>query len=389
MFVRASLFVLTLILLGSGGSSVRAEAIAPIQFQLPTDDELPVDRVGTDTRGSLRFTPAVKSAPGNRTAAGTRGSLRFTPVVKGAPGNRTAAGTRGSLRFTPVVKGAPGNRTAAGTRGSLRFTPVVKSAPGNRRASGTRGFWDLLGNAADVNGDSEILSQFLAPDGDPSTLLPETLGVRELLRDSESNVVATEVQDNRGAVIAPELAIALPDSTPLELIPLVVEDSLGRTVSGHPTFYVYVPPTASEQVFFSLQTSDQQDHYQAIIPIAVTGGIVAITLPDTAPELALDQDYQWFFALIEPDGILRPDNYGVQGWIRRVTAPADLGDSGDLLAQAGQYAEAGIWYDMLHNLALYRQETNQNEAAVGEWRDLLNQVGLGAIAEQPLLAESN
>ncbi|NJN74296.1 MAG: DUF928 domain-containing protein [Limnothrix sp. RL_2_0] len=345
MFARVSLLVLISILFSFGDRPVVAQTVASLQFQSPEEDKLPVDRVGTDTRGSLRF--------------------------------------------TPVVKSAPGNRSAGGTRGALRFTPAVKSTPGNRRTAGTRGFLDLLGNATNVNGDSEILSQFLAPDGDPSTLLPGTTTVEELLRDGEIDGAVTEAQDNRGAVIDPELAIAASDTTPLELIPLMLEGSLGRTVSGHPTFYVYVPPTTSEAVFFSVQTSDQRTHYQAIAPIEVTGGILAVTLPNTAPELALDQDYQWFFALIEPDGILRPDNYGVQGWVRRVATPADLEGTEDFFAQASQYAAAGIWYDMLHSLALYRQETNQSEMAVGEWRDLLNQVGLGAIAEQPLLNYSD
>ena len=104
----------------------------------------------------------------------------------------------------------------------------------------------------------------------------------------------------------------------LKLIALVPENNIGRTLAARPTFYVYLPPTSSKEAFFSIQDQNRNHVYQTKLTISGEGGIVSFTLPDNAPELEIGQNYAWFFAPLDKDGVLRPDNYDATGWVKRV-----------------------------------------------------------------------
>jgi hypothetical protein len=171
-----------------------------------------------------------------------------------------------------------------------------------------------------------------------------------------------------------------------KVIPLLPTNSYGRTVSGRPTFLVYLPPTASQEVFFSLQDADRNHHYQKTFNISGQGGIVEITLPEDAPELEIGKEYVWFFAPISPDGILQPDNYSVTGWVKRVESPVPNDQLSSLtpIKLAIIYAQEGIWYDTLAILNAAKLAQPDDVTLASEWKDLLQQVGLEAIANQPL-----
>jgi Domain of Unknown Function (DUF928) len=115
------------------------------------------------------------------------------------------------------------------------------------------------------------------------------------------------------------------------------------------------------------------------------GGTIAITLPPEAPALPIGKNYLWYFAPIEPGGILRPDNYAVTGWVKRVESTVnEQGFASSPVELATAYAKAGIWYDTLKVLAEAKRAVPDNKTFVKEWQDLLKQVGLEAIASQPL-----
>ncbi len=225
-----------------------------------------------------------------------------------------------SLQFKPPGDPTPATSVGGGTRGNVRFAPPGEAAPTTSVSGGSRG-----------------------DEGSP-------------------------IQENPG----------------LEAIALLPPTEHGRTISPRPTFFVYVPPTATEKVFFSIQDQDGNHHYQTTLEINGGGSIVSFTLPETAPELELDRDYLWFFVPLDASGRLQPDSYSVTGWVKRVAAiPTE--PNLEALSLATAYAEAGVWYDTLTTLAVAQMNQPDNLTLAEEWRNLLGQVGLEAIAATPLM----
>ena len=171
----------------------------------------------------------------------------------------------------------------------------------------------------------------------------------------------------------------------LPLTALLPPTKYGYTVSPRPTLFVYMPPLGATEVFFSLQDEQGNSHYHTTFKSSGQQGVISITLPEAAPELKIGQNYLWYLAPIEPDGILRPDNYSVSGWVKRVNSTvSDQGLSKSAIALATEYAKAGIWYDTLEVLVTAQRLEPDNTTLANEWKDLLKQVGLDAIASQPM-----
>lgn len=177
--------------------------------------------------------------------------------------------------------------------------------------------------------------------------------------------------------------------------PLMPENHYGLTVSERPTFYLYVPETDAKEVFFSLVDENRNHHYQAKLPLDRQEGIIGITLPENAPALAVDRNYQWTVILIGDRG-LRPDSPGVQGTVRRVELDATLArqiEGASLTERAALYGENGIWFEALSTLATL--EKNGESSAIASsselentdniWQEFLSSVGLQAIATKPIL----
>ncbi len=285
----------------------------------------------------IKFQPPGDPAPGGGTGGASRGDIQFKVPGEPAPSDTTGGGSRGDVEFRPVGDPTPDSATGGASRGDLQFRPVGEPAPKSSVGGGSRG--DLA----------------FRPVGKPA---PErTVGGGSRSDDALAKVV-----------------------------PLLPSNQYGHTVASHPTFYVYLPTSSVKQVFFSIQDKNKQNLYQTTLEVSGEGGILSFTLPEDAPELELDKDYQWFFATIEPKGILRPDNYGVTGWIKRVAPPTAAVADADLSAieRAALYANAGIWYDTLSLIARAKLEQPNNSSLQGEWQDLLKQVDLDTVATQPL-----
>jgi hypothetical protein len=285
---------------------------------------------------SLEFQMPNGDNPPNTVGGGVRGGVNFASPTGEAPRRRVGGGIRGDVNFAAPGEGSPRNTSSGGIRGDVNFESVGTPAPVNTSSGGIRG---------DVN--------FEAPGSN------------------------TTSQTASGGVRGEDLA---------KVIPLLPTNSYGRTVSGRPTFLVYLPPTASQEVFFSLQDADRNHHYQKTFNISGQGGIVEITLPEDAPELEIGKEYVWFFAPISPDGILQPDNYSVTGWVKRVESPVPNDQLSSLtpIKLAIIYAQEGIWYDTLAILNAAKLAQPDDVTLASEWKDLLQQVGLEAIANQPL-----
>ena len=237
-----------------------------------------------------------------------------------------------ALEFKPPGDSAPPSSVGGGARGNVQFATPGDRAPSNSTGGGSRG---------DV--------EFSTP-GDRSPSNTASGGTR--------------------------------NDSPPAMTAVIPPTKVGRTVSARPTFFVYLPPTLSKEAFFSLQDEQGNSHYQTRLSISGQGGIVSVTLPENARALEIGKNYMWVFAPIQPDGILRPDNYVVTGWVKRVEATGNSASSP--LEQAIALAQAGIWYDTLSVLAAAKRSQPDNANLVKEWRELLEQVGLNAIATQPL-----
>ncbi|HEY9301808.1 DUF928 domain-containing protein [Coleofasciculus sp. FACHB-64] len=169
--------------------------------------------------------------------------------------------------------------------------------------------------------------------------------------------------------------------------PLVPIATSKLTVAEHPTFLVYVPPTSAKEIFFGLVDENNNFHYQAKIPISSQEGILSFKLPDNAPPLEIDKKYRWTFIIIGEQG-LRPGSPGVQGEIRRVKLTSEVMSqlqNQPLLERAALYGKHGIWFDTVASLAEARRLEPSEATLASTWQELLNSIGLQAIATKPFL----
>lgn len=192
-----------------------------------------------------------------------------------------------------------------------------------------------------------------------------------------------------GASRSPDGKICPQDATAARtsitaLIPVSHE---ALTVAKHPTFLVYMPQTSAKQVFFSLQDENQNNVYEATLPTTGEGGVMSIKLPADTPELEIGKRYKWYFTVMCGNA-LRPDSPIVEGEIRRVeagTATSSQINRVSALERAALYGKNGIWQDTVVTLADLRRAQPTDPNLTATWEQLLDSVGLEAIAKEPLL----
>ncbi|MEH2350873.1 MAG: DUF928 domain-containing protein [Nostoc sp.] len=321
-------------LLPQQNPTVSNQVLISVDFK-PPKDPAPKTSVGGGTRGNVQFGLPGGSAPRTSVGGGTRGNVQFGLPGGSAPRTSVGGGTRGNVQFGLPGGSAPRTSVGGGTRGNVQFGLPGGSAPRTSVGGGTRG------------------------------------NVQLTLPSGNSTPRSSIGGGTRGKT--------------LPLTALVPPTKQGRTVLARPTIFAYLPPVGAETVFFSLQDEDGNPHYSTMLKVSPDGGVVSITLPPTAPALAIDKNYLWYFAPIEPGGVLRPDNYSVTGWIKRVKSTFNQQElASSPVKLATKYAEAGVWYDTLKVLAEAKRSQPNNKDFATEWHDLLKQVGLEDIASQPL-----
>jgi hypothetical protein len=172
------------------------------------------------------------------------------------------------------------------------------------------------------------------------------------------------------------------------LLPLPLTD-LQLTVSTHPTFLVYVPQTSAKALEFTLFTQDQDNNeqgiYQTSVDLTSTPGIISISLPSTEPPLEMGKDYKWMVTMSCHSEGLTPEDPFAEGLIRRIQPDSALSqlDKAKPLDRVAVYAKAGFWYEALANLAALRQSRPTDPNVASAWKELLESVGLNAIANAP------
>lgn len=167
---------------------------------------------------------------------------------------------------------------------------------------------------------------------------------------------------------------------------LLPASNQGLTAVSHPTILAYLPETSAKKAFFSWIDEDNNEHYQAIVPIEQKGGVVNYSLPETAPALEVGKSYTWAIGIM-CDGRLKPDSPVIQGQIKRVELASDLKsklDSNTSLKNAAIYANGGLWYDTVATMAQLKTAQPNNPNLNFNWEELLNSIGLKDIAQSPL-----
>jgi Domain of Unknown Function (DUF928) len=169
--------------------------------------------------------------------------------------------------------------------------------------------------------------------------------------------------------------------------PLLPASNIGLTLAEHPTIFIYVPETRAKVVFFSVQDANDNNIYQDYFDLPDKHGIIQFKLPIASPGLKIDQKYRWSLAMICTQN-LEPDSPFVSGWIHRVSSRNTLNNSLDFsvsLDSVIKLAASGLWYDTLSTLAELRRTQPNNQILATSWQDLLNSVGLNAIADEPVI----
>lgn len=156
------------------------------------------------------------------------------------------------------------------------------------------------------------------------------------------------------------------------------------TVSPRPTFLVYVPQTSAQAMELALEDNNGKGIYKTALNLPGTPGIVSINLPADAPELEMGKDYKWLVSMVCESGAVE-DSF-VAGSVRRVEADSTLSqvDWAQSLEKVALYAKSGVWFDTVATLAALRKAQPNDPEVASVWEDLLNDAGLGAIANAPL-----
>ncbi len=163
----------------------------------------------------------------------------------------------------------------------------------------------------------------------------------------------------------------------------------GLTVAATPTFFFYVPQIPATEAAFSLKDENNNDIYQTRLAISNQAGIVSIQLPKDTPPLKIGQTYRWSFGVIcNAENNQEPKVVFVTGEVKRTEPDAMLQaklQQAEPLEQAKIYAENGIWFESLTTLAQLRQTQPMDGTLTEQWKQLLESVGLDAIANQPFV----
>ncbi len=161
---------------------------------------------------------------------------------------------------------------------------------------------------------------------------------------------------------------------------------IGLTTVEYPTLWFYVPYSLSStaSVEFILQDEDGNEIYQTFLtPSGRLPGVVGFQLPSTAEALEVNKRYHWYLLIY----CGRTQYVFVDGWVQRTALDSSLQNQ---LAQAtpqekvALYAGAGIWHEALTNLAELRRNKPKDAALTDDWTQLLQSVGLEAIAPEPI-----
>ncbi|MEM8504253.1 MAG: DUF928 domain-containing protein [Cyanobacteria bacterium P01_D01_bin.1] len=274
-------------------------------------------------------------------------AIPFTPPRDNvAPRTSTGGASRGSFFTPPPESSVPQSSTSGASRDSFFTPPAENAAPQDSAGGASR-------------------DSFFAPPTENAAPQDSAGGASRRLNESADIPIA-----------------AAADS----MLAVTPESLYGKTLEARPTVLVYVPPSSASGAIFSLKNEARDTIYQMTLAVPKTGGVIAVELPENAPELAIAQNYQWYVAL-EIDGELTLSSPFVEGWVRRVAPSSELAialSKEDHISRIAALGANGIWYDTAAQLASLQKDQG-DEALSAHWFELLESVGLANIAAVPIV----
>lgn len=178
---------------------------------------------------------------------------------------------------------------------------------------------------------------------------------------------------------------------PTSTTALIPKSTMGRTVSGLPTFFYYVPIALDKTVQFELADENDKTIYKKSFQMVTSrAGIVSVSLGEDAntPALEVGKNYHWYFT-IKCNPKNSKDDVLVSGWINRTPIAPTLkteleqSDDRDRLRILNQQ---GLWYEYLATLAKLRLSSPGDDSLALKWSEVLSAVELGNIAREPLIS---
>jgi hypothetical protein len=181
------------------------------------------------------------------------------------------------------------------------------------------------------------------------------------------------------------------------LVPKYSSDRVwGLTTMERPTFWVYLPyPKESiVDISFTLQDESNPAQTQTIyqnnkLTPPSKPGLMRIDLPKSTTALTPNKPYHWFVTL-NMGCTLGQRPIFVDGWVERQNLEPEVRDrlnQASLKGKVNLYADNGFWYDALTTLAALRAAQPQDNSIKQDWKNLLNTIDLGSLADRSLSLE--
>lgn len=172
-------------------------------------------------------------------------------------------------------------------------------------------------------------------------------------------------------------------STPFTpLLPVTNSGFSGYTLSGHPTFWFYVPYKAGSVSSgkFVLEDREGNTFYRTFFTLPNKPGFVSISIPNTAKPLNSKEQYKWALKLDCASTDSGQPNFVIHtGLVEKVDMPnleTEL-KMAKVEERINLYVKNNIWYDVSSDLA----QINSRPQA---WRDLLKAIGLEQLEQEPI-----
>ncbi len=292
-------------------------------------------------QAATTFTPPNAGAPKTRIGGGVRGGL-WVPPNAGAPKTRIGGGVRGVNLVLPKV-GAPKTRVGGGVRGA-NWVPPVAGAPKTRIGGGVRG-----------------ANLILPKVGAPKTRIGGGVrGMKLPVAGAPKTRIGGGVRGNDVELLAmPKLDVLTPEQT-------------GYTTQASPSLYYYVSEDTQLEFEFTLNRNEQT-LFETRMTTQLEKGINQVSLKELGLKLDEGVEYEWNVAVI-PDPTQGSLDVTSTGTIKRVKAEKKM-------ANYEEYAENGIWYDMLEDLNGKIDGKPADNKLRKERVDLLKQVGLTEVSQ--------
>ena len=150
------------------------------------------------------------------------------------------------------------------------------------------------------------------------------------------------------------------------LMALVPENKQVLTKSNDPKLLFHLPKTSAPMdVEFVIADAKHNPLYEKKFQTSDAAGIITVSVPESI-DLKKDEKIRWYLSIV-CNSQSRAYDIVVDGWIKQ----------GEV--------NANYWQDALAKLAELRRQNPHDSQLAAEWKQLLEQENLGAIAQEPLL----